>query len=100
MVAHVFLDPTGDIHVNINQNGTVTSVPDDPTLPTFTGTFHSSETVNGPPGTLPGGEFTIIETVNGRNSDGTHAVLLMHQHVTWNANLVVTASFDTLTCSS
>ena len=98
MVSHTNITPSMQYHYTFNQNGTVSYVPDDPTLLSFSGTFHVTNTVNGPEFT-PGGNYTFIETVNGQFSDGTPGTLLIHEHLTVNANGVVTATINSgVTC--
>jgi len=97
LVTQTNIDARGGYHYMVNQNGTVSFVPDDPTQPTYSGTFHYTDNVNSPAPTL-GYENTVVETVNGRFSDGTRGFLQIHEHLTVNANGDTTVFFDNLTC--
>jgi hypothetical protein len=83
----------GTVHVVGTTTGTVTFVPDDPSLPSYTGhlTERSGEGV---------GTITIANNIVLHGSDGSLGKLHILLHLTVNANETVTASIDTnrLTC--
>jgi len=90
-------DTTGIFHYLFNENGTVTFVPTAGL--TFTGTFHEMNTANGPALT-PGGTISFVETATGKLSDGTHASLQVHEHMTYTPDGTLTANFDNTGCVS
>ena len=97
LVTQTNIDASGGFHYMLNENGTVSFVPVDPTQPTFSGRFHITNNVNGPAQTL-GYEFTYIETAHGQFSNGTPGSVQIHEHTTVNANGDTTVFFDNLTC--
>jgi hypothetical protein len=100
LVTQTNIDASGGYHYMVNQNGTVSYVPNDLTQPTYSGKFHYTDNFNGPAPTL-GYEYTVVETVHGQFSNGTPGSLQIHEHLTVNANGDITANIDnSLTCSS
>jgi len=93
------INAIGSYHLTDSVNGTLSFVPDPILFPgalSFTGTFHSSDVVNSP--LRPGFTETMLLTVNGHYSDGTHGALHEIFHVTVNANGTVTVEFSGLNC--
>ena len=93
----------GETHLNGVIAGSVTLTPDDPTLPTYFGTYR--EKVNGvflsvtPEGNdeLRVGQYRLRSTLRG--TDGSTLALRLAGKMTMNAHGVVTVSRDTFTCA-
>lgn len=93
---------TGELHLNGVIHGLVELVPDDPSLPTYTGTYR--EKVNAvateftPEGdVLRVGQYRLSTTLSG--TDGSSFALHLAGKVTVNANGVTTVSRDVFTCA-
>ena len=92
----------GEFHINGVISGSITLTPDDPTLPTYFGTYR--EKVNGViTGTDDEGfdvervaQYRLRSTLRG--TDGTTLALRLSGKLTTNAHGVVTVSRDTFTC--
>ncbi len=92
----------GETHINGVIAGSVTLTPDDPALPTYSGSYR--EKVNGvltgitPEGDdeLRVGQYRLRSTLRG--TDGSTLALRLAGKVTMNAKGVVTVSRDTFSC--
>jgi hypothetical protein len=91
----------GELHVNGAIDGLVELIPDDPTLPTYAGTYR--EKVNGILTELGDegdveriGQYRLRSTLRG--TDGSSYELRLSGKVTVNANGVMTVERDTFTC--
>ena len=92
----------GETHINGVIAGSVTLTPDDPALPTYSGSYR--EKVNGVLiGITPGGndvtrvgQYRLRSTLRG--TDGSTLDLRLAGKMTMNAKGVVTVSRDTFTC--
>jgi len=88
-------EPIPPYHITGTFTGTVTAVPDDPSLPTFTGHFTTWFGENSNQKTFNGTfTFTVIAT----GSDGSTLKFHETAHVTVNAQGEVTVEFDRPTC--
>lgn len=92
----------GELHINGVVHGTVELIPDDASLPTYSGSYR--EKVNGVAtefteegDVLRVGQYRLRSTLVG--SDGSRLALHLAGKVTVNANGVATVSRDVFTCS-
>ncbi len=95
-VFHVSEDPNGGVHVTATQTGTVQFIPDDASLPSysgrFTGWFGGNVTSNGE-------GFWVTFRVNASGSDGSTEVLNAVEQVHF-SNGVLHVEFFKLNCRS
>ena len=102
LVAAVGGQQPGEVHVNGAINGHIELVPDDPTLPTYTGDYR--EKVNGvvtestDEGDLERvGQYRLRSTLQG--TDGSTLSLRMSGKTTFDAHGVLRVQRDTFTCA-
>lgn len=94
-IFHITTLPNGTYHVTGTQTGRFRFVPDDPSLPTYTGRFTIWFGENSNQKNFTG-TFTFSGT--GKGSDGSRLRFSAVAHISVNANGTVTAEFDRFRC--